>query len=303
MSRRKKPILAYILGVTAAIAWGGGIVVVKDTTNSLPLIELMATRMIIAVLVMTLYMFATRTKINYRKKDMGILLLVGIIEPCIYGTLEVKGIALTTATEASIVLALAPMASLIVAAIFLKQRVTKLQFFCIVISFVGVVIVTLYGGNLDPGGEIAGYICLLATLVVGSIYLGVIAKVSEKYSAFEITYMMNIVGLVFFNSLNFIIGEGVETYKKVFLDIEYLMPIIYLGAVSTFWAYYAYNYALAKLPIHIAATLVLVGTTVVGVVAGILFLGEAATIGTLVGTLCMIGGILGVNKEDKEEKL
>ncbi len=302
MGKTKKPILAYILGVSSAVTWGGAIAVVKDTTNELHLIELMASRMIIAVIVMTLFILIRKIEIRFKKKDIGILLLIGILEPCIYGMLEVEGIALTTATEASIVLALAPMASLIVAALFLKQRVTKIQFCSIIISILGVIIVALFGGNLKVGGEITGYIFLLTTLVVGAIYAGVVAKVSKNYSAFEITYMMNIVGLIFFNTLNFVLGFGVETYTKVFLETDHLLPILYLGTLSSFWAYFAYNYTLSKLSIHIAGTLVLIGTTVVGVIAGILFLGEAATIGTLIGTLCMLGGIVGVNWVRKNKK-
>ncbi len=294
-NNKKKTMLAYFLGVIAALIWGGSMVVIKDITSEIHMIQLMATRLILALIVMSFFILLKIVKVRYNKKDIGVLLIIGIIQPCIYGSLEVSGVAMTTASEGSVFLALAPIVALIVAGVFLKQKVTLLQILCIILSFAGVIIMTLFGGNFKVGGNITGYFVLLAAVLVGAIYSGSVSKYSSKYSSFEITYVMTIVGSIVFNSLNFICGFGIETYTTIYGSMDYFIEVAYLGILSSFCGFVSFNYALANLPVHSASAIVLSGTTVTGVVLGILILGEAATFSTFLGTAFMIIGIIGVN--------
>ena len=299
--KTKKPIMAYLAGISAAIIWGGSMAVVKDASNKLDILEVMSVRLLIAAALMTLLVVLKIIKVKYSKKDILPLIGIGTLQPCMYGALEMLGIELTTASVASIFLALVPVMALILAVVIMKENVTAIQIASVVLSFGGVIIVAIFSGNFELGGKLLGYAVLLAAVSTGAAYSVCVAKVSNRCSPFEITYAMSIVGFIVYNSLNFAIGSGVDTYIKVFSEPKFLMPVLYLGVLSAVWGFLAYNYTLSKLPIHIASAMVLTGTTVIGVISGVVLLSEPLTSGTVIGTLCMVVGIIGVNKVTKKE--
>jgi len=127
-------------------------------------------------------------------------------------------------------------------------------------------------------------------------------KLSSEFSVTDRTFVMTLIGAVFFTLISLIenINNPLEIIKP-FFNLSYTMSVLYLGLLSSFTAFYLLNYANTHLPV--AKTTVFSNlTTVVSVIAGAVILDEKITVITIVSTLMIIIGILGVQLLKVKEK-
>ena len=154
-------------------------------------------------------------------------------------------------------------------------------------------------GNLSASGKIIGYMFLLLAVITGAVYTMLSKQISVSFGPIEITFVMTIVGFVFFNALNFMLGYGFEAYVLTTRIPELLYAILFLGVICSVFAFIAYNYLIATVPAYKASTLILSVLTVTGVIAGIAFRGDPFTIYKLTGLVMILAGVIGVSQPEK----
>ena len=283
----------YIIGIVGAIFWGLSFLGTKVSMSYLEPAGLMAARMVVAVFFMGLMIIFGLAKVKYTSKYFWTMILLALLQPCFYGLLEATGVKLTTASESAILLAFLPLVTTMLAAIFLKEKITKCQWGFIVLSFVGVIVTVVFAEDFSMGGKLLGYGLLMAAVVSGSVYSIFARQVSETYSPFEVTFVMSIVGLVFFNVVNMVQGNGLESYKIILHHPKLIGIVIFLGLVCSVLSFLAFNYLIARIPAYKATVLTLSVVTVNGVLAGIVLLDEPATWYKIVGMIVIVTGVIG----------
>lgn len=264
-------------------------VALRVTTPSV----LLAWRFLLAFAVMNLLLLTGKIRLSFRGKPVGMLLLMGALQPVLYFYFENYGLLYSNATFSAIMIALVPIASLIYGALFLRECPTFLQIACSFSSVGGVVFMAL---RQTAAGAITGVgVLLLVGAVLSAVGFNVISRRSAgTVSAFERTYMMFLVGAVCFTVVA--VGENVKHPSCLFTPLTdggFLLSLLYLGVLSSVGAFLMINYANTWLPLS-RATVFSNVITVVSVFAGVVILREPFDRYLLPASLLIIAGIAGV---------
>lgn len=143
----------YFLMVIAALVWSGAFIAGKFAVPYVPTFTLTFLRFLIASIVlypvMKLYN-RSHPEDNFRltKKYIPLFLFNGIVGMVGYHVLFFTALKYTTAINSSIIGAMNPIVTTIIAAIFIRQKTPPMQIAGILLSFIGVVL-TITGGNLS----------------------------------------------------------------------------------------------------------------------------------------------------------
>ena len=143
----------YFLMVIAALVWSGAFIAGKFAVPYVPTFTLTFLRFLIASIVlypvMKLYN-KSHPEDNFKltKKYIPLFLFNGIVGMAGYHVLFFTALKYTTAINSSIIGAMNPIVTTIIAAIFIRQKTPPMQIAGILLSFIGVVL-TITGGNLS----------------------------------------------------------------------------------------------------------------------------------------------------------
>lgn len=160
MNSKKLAILALI---TASIIWGINGPVMKLTLQSVPIFSLAFIRFFFASLILFPFIYK---KLHINLKDLPIFILCAGLGVTFNITFFFWGLTLTTALNSGIIVSTTPMFTLIFAAIFLKEKITKGLIIGSIIGILGIGIIVSQdilknGIALSPIGD---FLILLATL-------------------------------------------------------------------------------------------------------------------------------------------
>ena len=259
-----------------------------------PLILLLA-RFTTTFLVLNLLVLTGVCKIHLKGKSLLAPIMVGILQPCLYFVFENYGLAYTTTSFTGMISSLSPIFTTILGALILKEVPNWKQWLFIAVSICGVLMVSL-GGS---GGEntITGCLCLIAAYFLGSFYSLTVRHCSDRFTPFELTYVMFTVAFVFFTVLTFgtYRGETLPMLTEALGHGQFILSVVYLGIGASVIAYFLANYALARLPVA-RATIFANLSTVVSVAAGVVLMGDPFTWVSAAAFVLILCGIAGVNK-------
>lgn len=289
--------LAYIFGIAGAISWGVSFLGTKTALDYLDPIQVMAVRMAIALITFGAFIVIGSVKLDFKNKPMKNLLMLSIAQPCLYGVFEILGIDITTASESAIILSMVPITVTVLSGVFFREKIKFMTAGFVFLSFFGVIVTVM--GDAEISGKILGYLFLLLAVITAAIYTMLSKQLSGSFGPIEITFVMTIVGFVFFNALNFIMGYGVEAYVLFVQIPELTGTILFLGIICSVFAFIAYNHLIATVPAYKASTLTLSVLTVTGVIAGIAFRGDPLTSYKVIGLITILAGVIGVSQPDK----
>ena len=200
---------------------------------------------------------------------------------------------MTTSAFSSVMISLIPVASMICGIFMLKEIPTPMQYVFTVLSVVGVVIMAVTGsaeGVVTPIG-----ILFLLGAVISSVGYNIMSrKISDEFTAFERTYAMMIIGMIFFVTVALV--ENIHNPLSLitsFSESGYVAAVIYLGVISSVVAFLLLNYANTHLPV--AKTTVFSNiTTAVSVIAGAVYLKEELFAKTIIAVMMIVVGVWGV---------
>ena len=149
-------------------------------------------------------------------------------------------------------------------------------------------------GKADGTVTGAGIILLFGAVLSSVAYNISSRKISAEFSAFERTYAMTLIGLIVFGAIA--LAENIKNPVLVvsaFSNVKFTWSVVYLGFVSSVIAFVLLNYANTHLPV--AKTTVFSNiTTVVSVLAGVIFLNEKLTLQSGIAAVMIICGVWGV---------
>ena len=296
-------LFATIAALTAQIIFGFSFMFTKISIDITSPLTVIANRYMVAFIGLTVVMLVKRIKIKY-KKDIKKLVLMSFFQPVLYFLFESYGIQATTSGFSSVMISLIPIVSMLSGIIFLKEIPSLMQYFFTLLSVLGVVVMAI-SGKMDGTVTIWGIILLFGAVISSVGYNTLSRKISKEFTAFERTYAMTVIGLVVFVLIAFV--ENINTPLNLvihFSNLSYLVSVTYLGIFSSVIAFLLLNYANTYLPV--AKTTVFSNiTTVVSLVAGILFLNEKCGIQMIVASVMIIIGVWGVQvlnvKNNKRE--
>jgi drug/metabolite transporter (DMT)-like permease len=287
----------FLAGTFVSIIFGFSFLFTKEGLDILEPFHLLGLRFALATIIFVIMRLWGIVKIDLKGKNLRQLAVLTLMEPVIYFICETLGIKMTSSSEAAMIIALAPVFTAILGAMYLKEKPTAAQTGFILLSVGGVIFMTVAKGSVQVGGNVLGTIILLGSVVSAGVYNVTSRKISSEYSPVEITYVMMWVGAVVFNGISLIqhINEG--TLHNYFLPLsnpKALLSIVYLGALSSIVAYFLLNYLLSKVEAS-RASVISNAATVISVIAGSIFRDEPVYWFNVIGGLMILCGVWGTN--------
>ena len=254
MNRNER--FASICLIIAMFIWGSSFVAFKYALAGYSPLVVIAARMSVASLIFLVFWKFLAGQ-QYRKGDWKYLLIMSLCEPCLYFVFEAWALVNTTASEAGVVTATLPLLVAALAALVLKETISKNHYLGFAITLPGVIWLTLAGEASEsaPNPALGNFLEFLA-MVSAAGYTVALKYVSQRYSAFFLTAIQSFIGAVFFVPLAFVFEPEMPQWHS-----EAAMAVVYLGVVVTMFAYGFYNFAIR----HLSATQTVMFTNLIPV--------------------------------------
>ena len=284
--------------------FGLSFIFIKLVVDEIPLFSMLAWRNVIALIAMTICAFAGILKINLKGKDLRPLLVLSLFQPILYYIFEALGVKMTTASESGIIIACIPIMTMIFSIIFLKDKPTKLQALFMVLTVAGAVIVAGIGG-LKTSSNLLGYFILILAVCSDSAYSITSQKLKDFTSA-EKTYSMCVTGTVVF-TIGAFVQNGMQGTIKEFITLPFtntgfLICVLYLAIGCNIIAYNTRSSVISLIGATRRSAFAAV-STVITVIAGVLYLHEPFSGLQAFATALILIGATGVNLAVKKETL
>lgn len=283
--------VVYSLVPVCSIFWGFSYLGTTVALGKLETIQLLAIRWTVAAAFFLILAGFKIVKLNYKGKNLKMIIIVGILQPCIYAIFETLGIGLTSTSESSIFIATIPLAALVISTVVFHRKNSKKTIFSILLALAGVLICIGFAPGFSINGKGIGYLILICAVLSGAVYTFASSKASEEFDSIEITFGMAIMAAVFFNGLSFAMGYSIEAYSICLSDWKLLLGVLFLGTCCSCICYLIFNIVLAKLPTVIGTNLVTNTTTAIGVITGCAFAGDDFGWYTVIGLAMTIAGV------------
>ena len=274
--------------VIAMVFWGMSFVWSTQVYQNLNPTATIFLRLVVATIFFTAILFIFRLNEKVKKEHLGLFALAAMFEPFLYFIFEGYGLKNTSPVIGSGIIAMIPLVTPIAARIFLKERLTPMNIVGFIISFVGV-IVMLLNKNLELTASPKGILFLCGAVLVAVGYSIALIRLTKLYKPMTITWMQNIIGMLYFIPLALIM-ERFEPSN--FANVGgYLVPLVCLGVFCSAFAYTLWAFAFSKLGAsraNVYSNLIPVFTAIFSYV----IIKEELTANKIIGILVVVVGLI-----------
>lgn len=297
MNSKHTQLKGSLAALLVNIIFGFSFLFSKVSLNYAHPLVILAIRFSVAFVVLNILWLFGMFKLNFKGKSKKLILLMSLTQPLLYYIFELYGIDNTSSAMSGIIISLEPVAVIILATLFLKEKPTKSQLFFSALSLAAIVTISILSDN-GVKNKVFGILLLSGATLCAAIFSILSRKTANEYSPFERTYIMFLVGTVGFNAIAFgtLRGNYIKEIVSASCHIEFWGAIFYLSIISSIVAFMLFNYATGVItPVRSASFSNLI--TVVSVLAGILILNEPMmSVPEIICCIAVILGVMGVNR-------
>jgi drug/metabolite transporter (DMT)-like permease len=287
-------IIPYITAGLVVFFWGSSFPAVRYTLQYYSPEALMLFRFIVASGVLLAYCIWKGVPLP-KKKDLPMYATSGFIGLFLYMWAFTAGTAFVSAGISSFLIATAPIFTVILSTIFLKERAGFIIWIGVLISFAGLVIVS-FTQVTDMQLNI-GVIMLLAASLFTSIYTIIQKYLLKKYTSMQTSAYSVAIGtlfmFIFFPAL-------IREFPQAPLSANLI--IVYLGIFPAAIAYFFWSLALSKAEKTVYVTSFLYLIPFISIVLSYLWLGEELSTLAIIGGVIIIAGMVLTNVFKEKRK-
>ncbi|BBH23591.1 putative transporter YcxC [Paenibacillus baekrokdamisoli] len=295
---------AYTAALLYTIIIGFSFMFVKVALTAASPIDTLAHRFTLALLAASIPLLMKKVKFTMKWKDFLSILPLALLYPTIFFAFQVFGLTFSSSSEAGIIQASIPVFTLVLASFLLGETSTLQQKLATFISTVGVVYIFAMKGFNLTGSSFIGSILILLSAISAASYNVLARKLTKKYSLYELTYVMLLIGFIAFNAAALVQHQAANTltsFFQPFTNSSFVLSILFLGVLSSFGTALLSNYALSILKasqMSVFSNL----ATLMTMVAGVLFLNEQLHYFHIIGAILIIGGVISTQVNFKKNK-
>jgi len=293
--------LAMLASFVANTIWGISSTFTKIAMQSSTPSVLLAWRFGTAFVLFTLYAVIRRQSLRLNRSTFGYMILLGLFQPVLYFILEEYGILRSSVAFCGIMLSLSPAFSVLMGAVFLREKTTLAQLCFSALSIAGVLLVTVVSGGTGIV-TVAGAVILFFAVLFGTAYFILARHISDITTAFQRTYYMVLMGAVVFPI--WAIVENRQDLSALTAPLQvpgFVVSILFLSIFSTVTAYLIMNFASSVLPAARFSVFTNLAT-IFTIMAGVLILHEPFLPIVIPSTVMIVVGVWGVQKFTQEAR-
>lgn len=301
---QKHLIPAYIAIIAKAFIYGMSFYFTSGLLKSTDPVEVLALRFLMCAVVFTLLILFKVIKVNFKNKNIKLLLCTMLFEPIGYFLFETFGLSGVSTSTAGLLNSLTAAFIIVFEMIILHEKTTLTQKGLIFLRMLAAFLIVI---NTPSSGEnsFRGVVLILLSVISGALFLVFSRKSSREFTSIEITYAMSVVGAIVFNAINIIkhlSQNTITSYFAPYMQAENLVGFIFLGIISSIVATILGNYHLGKIQAsHSSAFGGL--TTVVTILAGVVLLNEKLYwyhyVSIILIFIASVGMTMSINKEQR----
>jgi len=233
------------------------------------------------------------------KQDRGIRLgkwaplgfattLLGIT---VYYFFEYTGLKYTTASAASLILALVPMMTLLYRVIARREHISLIRWFCVILSLVGVYFV-IRSDAADGAGSLLGNLLMVCACLCWTGYILATPRLMQACSSIRVTTWQALAAVVTLAPLSLM-----EHSQWVMPTPRALLCVFMLSAVASALCYVVYGVAIRSVD-SLTVSLSININPIVACVAGAAMLRETLTPMQLLGGVMILISVLADSLEE-----
>ncbi|WP_455537875.1 DMT family transporter [Terrisporobacter sp.] len=224
-----------------------------------------------------------------KKEDLPTFILSGALGFFIYVILFNKGTALVSAATSSIVIAMVPVFTALLATFFYKEKLKMYQWLAIGVEFIGILVLTLMNGSFSIN---EGVLWLLIAAICLASYNILQRKLTKIYSALQAsTYS------IFFATIMLCIFLPNSINKAINAPLIQVLYILILGIFSSAIAYIAWAKAISIAEKTTYVSNYMFVTPFLTTILGFIMIGEVPDKTTVLGGIIILSGLFMFNKE------
>ncbi len=287
---------AHIAILSANIIYAANFPIAKEVMHYIPPLGLVLMRSIGATL---LFWIAGIAFVNEKieKKDLWRLLLLAPLGVVINQMLFLKGLHLTSPINAAIMMITTPILVLIIASIFIKDKITLLKTAGIIIGFAGaafLVYQNLSGDTKDS--TLLGDLCVFINAISWGTFLVLVKPLMQKY------HTVTVLKWCFLFGYPLVLPFGFEELSEVNwqnIPSEIYWFLIVVIVLTTFIAYLFNIYALRELSPSVVSAYIYLQPLLTALITIFIFKNDSLTWEKIISALLVFAGVylVSINKK------
>lgn len=281
----------YVLLVLTVLFWSGNFIFGRLVSSSIEPMQLSFFRWFFVLLLLSPFLI-----INYKnilkvfKKEYLVLLILGSLGISGFNTFLYYGLQTTTATNALLINSSIPIFIIILSAIIFKTSITKIQFFGVILSTLGVIYLILKG-EIDHIFELEfthGDLWIIAACVDWALYTVLLKYKPKELNSIEFFSITTLIGTIILFIVFLYQGYS---FEFSFLEKnEVLYSLIYIVIFPSILSFYFWNRAILEVGANKAGQFTHL-MPIFGAILAYFFLGEVMQTYHIVGIILIFLGI------------
>jgi len=274
-----------------ALIWGSSFMWIKIAVADVSPFVLVTFRVFFAVLGILAIILITRGKFPLQKRWIGVFAFLGFFNVTFPFLLISWSEQYITSGMASILNSTVTLFTFLFASFFiLEERLTWLKALGIILGFAGVVVISMDDigsglGNMQVGVIVSliASACYGAANVFGRINTKGLEPNAQAFGQLTAAFIFIIPATIIFDPTFILPNKPITWFALVLLGL--------LNTAVATWLYYSLLNSVGSTRTSLVAYFI----PLVGVILGILFMGESLSWNLFIGALMIVGGVLWVN--------
>lgn len=288
--------LLYFLLLSTVFFWGTSFAAVKLGMGALSPVQFIFMRTLFATIIFVLVLARTeKSKRSIDKSDVGYIFYLAFMGIGGYFVVQYTALKYTTTVNASLLIGIAPIAVAIYSHFFTEDKLGVMRIVGTLLCFVGIIFIITKGNlsSISFGDTMFGDLLMILNAIMLAAFSIGAKRMLVKYDPFIVVAYMNIFALImmapFVFTSNFI--SPVSLLDKIdLIDYKVILSSLYLGVTCTVLGYYSWYRGIKDIGASRTAVFNYINPLVASIMSFMLF-DEGIGMFTLLGGLCIIGGV------------
>ena len=289
---KNRILLFHLITALVVIIWGTTFVSTKVLIqNGLGPIEIMFYRFVLAYF--CLLMVSHKRLWADNLKDEFMLILSGLTGGTFYFIAENTALGITQASNVALLVCTTPIFTALLVHWIFKEPLRRNMIIGSIIALIGVGLVVFSGSVLLQINPLGDFLSIMAALM-WAVYCLILKPLGKKYPTAFITRKVFLYSVI--SLLVYFLFDPLQVKTEVLFHPVVTLNLLFLGIVASMLCFIAWNAAVKVLGPSRTANYIYVQPFSTLVLSSII-LSEIITLASMIGALCIIGGVYLAEKE------
>ncbi|MER5309306.1 DMT family transporter [Streptomyces sp. NPDC002773] len=285
--RERGPTVGAVCAVmAAALFWSSSYAVTKRVLEDVGPLGIGAIRFTLAALLLGVMMrLGRRRAARPEPRQRRQLYLSGFLGITVYFVLENVGVDLSTASDASLIVATYPLMTMLLERVVLRTRMPLPRVAGVLLATLGAFLVVRNGAEVGGSSRWLGDVLLLLGGLAWAGYNVLGKRASAGQDAVSVTYHQTVAG-----AAGFLLASLLEADDWRLPDATASSLLVYLAVGCSVGGFLLYNYGLRRMASSVAVNILNL-VPVFGVIGAVVINGESIRLAQVTGGAVIIAGV------------